>query len=201
MIHGFHVTISVYGHWLPNDPRGSGSRFVGSEKLFQDGGRATKTESKVSVAHEPHDVCLRLRTKSGLKHPPILFNIAQIDTITSVLHLAGTPRLLPGVRLITCAVVPDHVHFLIGPTRTDIEEVVLRIKEETVKALLEKGIHPRHLAATPRYPDPLDVPASVWSVGCWKVYANSSEHLEQTKRYIERHLAGTPRPLKARSTG
>lgn len=194
MIHGFHITISCYGHWLPNDPRGSGSRFVGSEKLYELGGPATKTESRTSVAHEPHDVALRLKTKKGLKYPPVLLTPEQIETVRNVIHLAGTPALLPETPLITCVVATDHTHVLFGRTPIDIDEVVLRIKEETVKALLEKGIHPRtHLAGTPAspdtpaYPGPLSAPASVWSVGCWKVYINTPEHLEQAKKYIERH--------------
>lgn len=183
MIHGFHISISCYGHWLPNDPRGSGSRFVGSEELFRRGGSATKTTSRVSVAHKPHDTCLRIRTKEGLKYPPVLLTTEQIVTVTS------TIRLLHDISLITCAVVSDHTHILVGRTPIDIDEVVLRIKEETVRALLEKGLHPRnYLAGTPAYPGPLSAPASVWSIGCWKVYINTPEHLEQTKNYIERHL-------------
>lgn len=187
MIHGFHLTIGCYGHWLPNDPRGSGSRFVGSEALYRAGGRATRTESRTSVAHEPHDVCLRLQTKKSLKYAPILFNPRQIDTITGVVHLAGTPAFLPEVPLIACIVAPDHTHVLVGRTPVDIEEVVLQIKEKTVKALLEKEIHPR---AASDYPERLDAPASVWSIGCWKVYINTP--LEQTKRYIAAHSAGVP---------
>lgn len=184
MICGFHVTISCYGHWLPNDPRGSGSRFVGSEELFHRGGPATKTNSRVSVAHEPHDVESRLRTKERLKYPPVLLTPAQIETVKNVIHLAGTPALLPETPLITCAVALDHTHILFGPTPIDIDEVVMQIKEETVKALLEKGIHPR----SESHPEPRHAPTSVWSRGCWKVFIDTPEHLEKTKHYIERHL-------------
>src|SRR4051812_43899841 len=33
MIVGYHVIFSTYGFWLPNDPRGSWSDFVGSWEL------------------------------------------------------------------------------------------------------------------------------------------------------------------------
>ena len=37
MILGSHVIFSAYGFWLPNDPRGSWSDFVGSWELFRFG--------------------------------------------------------------------------------------------------------------------------------------------------------------------
>lgn len=42
MIVGYHLIFSAYGFWLPNDPRGSWSEFVGAWDLFQAGGKATK---------------------------------------------------------------------------------------------------------------------------------------------------------------
>jgi hypothetical protein len=39
----YHVIFTTYGFWLPNDPRGSGSRFVGSRALFQHGGATRVT--------------------------------------------------------------------------------------------------------------------------------------------------------------
>ncbi len=182
MIRAFHVTISCYGHWLPNDPRGSYSRFVGSHELFEVGGAATTVHTRVSVAHKPHDQDLRLRTKAKLKYPPVLFTSEQIEAVTSTL------RSLSDIPLITYKVSTDHTHLLIGPTQIDINEIVLQIKEEAVKTLLERGIHPRaYLAGTPAYPDPLHVAASVWSRGCWKVFIYSDDHLKQAIRYIEKH--------------
>ena len=54
----FHLIISAYGFWLPNDPRGSWSDFVGSWELYKFG-PATKTTETRSLAHDPHDVALR----------------------------------------------------------------------------------------------------------------------------------------------
>ena len=59
MVSGYHVILSAYGFWLPNDPRGSWSDFVGAWELFRFG-PATKTDSTQSVAHEPHNRELRL---------------------------------------------------------------------------------------------------------------------------------------------
>jgi hypothetical protein len=41
----YHVIVSMYGFWLPNDPRGSGSDFIGAWELFRYGGCATKVDT------------------------------------------------------------------------------------------------------------------------------------------------------------
>src|SRR5438874_9310157 len=69
MIVGYHVIFGAYGFWLPNDPRGSWSDFVGSWELFRYG-QATKTNETHSVARRPHDIRRRLDAKESLKYPP-----------------------------------------------------------------------------------------------------------------------------------
>ena len=56
---GYHVIFSAYGFWLPNDPRGSWSDFVGSWDLFRAGGRATLTTATRSQAGVAHDSTVR----------------------------------------------------------------------------------------------------------------------------------------------
>src|SRR5258707_2541002 len=70
MVLGYHVIFSVYGFWLPNDPRGSWSDFVGSWELFRYG-RATTTEETRSLAHREHDVAARLAAHAALKYPAV----------------------------------------------------------------------------------------------------------------------------------
>jgi REP element-mobilizing transposase RayT len=182
MILGFHITISCYGHWQPNDPRGSGSRYVGSKKLFAIGGKATKTDSRRSVAHVPHDVCLRLRIKEALKYPPILFSERQIETVGTAF---GTLLQEKNISTFACTVVRDHVHLLIGQTDIHVDELILALKETAVAALLRNNLHPR--SALPGYTGPLTVAASVWAVGGWKVFVDNPERMYATIRYIENH--------------
>ena len=42
MVHAYHAIFGAYGFWLPNDPRGSWTTFVGSWEL-NPFGPATKT--------------------------------------------------------------------------------------------------------------------------------------------------------------
>src|SRR5438270_9322580 len=80
MIHGYHVIFGAYGFWLPNDPRGSWSEFVGSWELFRFG-PATKTDTRRSVAARPHDRAQRLAAKQALKYPPVQFTGLQARAI------------------------------------------------------------------------------------------------------------------------
>src|SRR5947209_15408867 len=81
MVLGYHVIFSAYGFWLPNDPRGSWSEFVGAWELFLAGGTATKTEETCSLAHRPHDRVKRVATKKQLKRPPVKFTGVQARAV------------------------------------------------------------------------------------------------------------------------
>jgi hypothetical protein len=65
MVLGYHVVFGVYGFWLPNDPRGSWSDFVGAWELFRFG-PATKVQTRISLAHKPHDRIARQAAKEAL---------------------------------------------------------------------------------------------------------------------------------------
>lgn len=69
----YHIVFGTYGFWLPNDPRGSGSDYVYSERL-REFGPATKVHTTRSVAHRPHDNQLRQAAKEALEFPAVRFN-------------------------------------------------------------------------------------------------------------------------------
>jgi hypothetical protein len=80
VIVGYHIIFSSYGFWLPNDPRGSWSEFVGSWELFRYG-PATKTNQTRSLAYRAHDRTLRKAAKSVLKYPPVHFTGLQARAV------------------------------------------------------------------------------------------------------------------------
>src|SRR5437016_7806238 len=103
MVHAYHVIFSAYGFWLPNDPRGSWSDFVGSWELFRFG-RATKTDSRRSLAAQPHDRAKRLAAKQALNYPAVVFDGLQARAIG---HGFAASLERGGVTVWACSILPE----------------------------------------------------------------------------------------------
>src|SRR5207244_2097703 len=108
MVIGYHVIFSAYGFWLPNDPRGSWSDFVGSWELFRYG-KATKTAETCSLAYRRHDREARVAAKKALKYPPVCFTGLQARAVGNgfASYVAKA-----GLVVRACAILPDHVHMV-----------------------------------------------------------------------------------------
>src|SRR4051812_35231310 len=88
MVRWYHLIITAYGFWLPNDPRESWSDFVGSWELWKFGD-ATTTDERRSLAHDPHDAAQRVAAKRALKYPPVRFNEEQRELIADGIEQAA----------------------------------------------------------------------------------------------------------------
>jgi hypothetical protein len=89
MVLAYHVIFTAYGFWLPNDPRGSWSTFVGAWELSLAGGKATKTNDRRSLAHDEHDRNQRLIAKGASKYPAVEFTGEQATAVANGFDLAG----------------------------------------------------------------------------------------------------------------
>jgi len=171
-----HVVISAYGFWLPNDPRGSWSRYVGSRELLRFG-RATKVDTHRSVAGRPHDFAARLAAKAALKYPPVRFNGLQARAVGR-----GFARFVrkAGLRVFACAILPDHVHMVVAHPRYHVEQVAVLLKGAATRWLLAEGIHPlaRFAKGTGRPPTP-------WARGLWKVFLRTPGQVRRAVRYVQ----------------
>src|SRR5687768_1518334 len=76
----YHLILTAYGFWLPNDPRGSWSDFVRAWELRRFG-PATKVKDGRSRARDPHDVAMRLEAKRHLARDPVHFTGLQARAI------------------------------------------------------------------------------------------------------------------------
>jgi REP element-mobilizing transposase RayT len=139
MVLAYHVIIGAYGFWLPNDPRGSWSQFVGAWELYRAGGKATFNPTTESVAGVAHDWALRQRTKESLKHPAVRFAGTQAKAIGDGFanYVARS-----GLKVWACAIMPDHLHLVVGRFRTSIEQVVIQLKGAATECLVVSGLHP-----------------------------------------------------------
>ena len=187
MVHGYHVIFGTYGFWLPNDPRGSWSNFVGAWKLVQFG-RATKTDSRRSVAHTQHDYKIRLRAKQSLKYPSVCFTGMQARAVGRGFGEYATKSKL---NIWACSILPDHVHLVVGRHRLSVERIATLLKGEATRVLGEENRHPlrnfhRNDGRTP----------TPWSRGEWKVFLDTESDILRAIRYVENNPVKEHKPLQ-----
>ena len=164
----YHVIFSTYGFWLPNDPRGSWSDFVGAWELVRFG-KATKVTTTRSVAATDHDHRLRLEAKTALEHPPVAFTGAQALAVGRGFARAVKES---GYTVHACTVLPEHVHMVIGHSPRSVGRIVGHLK----------GRATQHLAAAGLWPD---AERPVWGRKAWKVFLDSPERVAGAIAYIE----------------
>jgi REP element-mobilizing transposase RayT len=179
MILAYHVILSAYGFWLPNDPRGSWSDFCASWELFRYGGKATKVETRRSVAHVRHDRAKRLEMKSHLKYAPVRWSGVQARAIARGFARAVAES---GYRIVACSILHDHVHLIVVRCDRPIGRIVTHLKGRATQQLRAEGIHPferfgRNGASVP----------TMWAGKYWKVFIDNDEHLEKAIDYVDRN--------------
>src|SRR5439155_6865041 len=119
MVRWYHLIMTAYGFWLPNDPRGSWSDFVASWELYKFGA-ATKTHEKRSLAHDPHDVQLRRAAKQALKYPPVRFDEHQRQIIAQGFGEAIGEG---GYQILAHCIGHDHSHSIAARHERTIEQI------------------------------------------------------------------------------
>jgi REP element-mobilizing transposase RayT len=176
MILGHHVIFGAYGFWLPNDPRGSWSDFVGSYELYRYG-RASKTNERRSLAHDRHDRALRLAAKTALQRPPVQFDDEQIDAIAAGF---GEYVAKSNLDVWACAIVRDHVHLVIANSHMNVERRVVQLKAAATTELLKRGLHPFENERQAN-----DRPPKCFARGEWKVFLYDAANVERAIPYVE----------------
>jgi REP element-mobilizing transposase RayT len=179
MVRWYHAIFTAYGFWLPNDPRGSWSTFVGSWELYKFCGGATKTKERRSLAHDPHNAELRRETKQLLKYPPVRFDARQRDAIAR-----GIARACKESEIVVpaCAIGFDHAHAVVSRHVKSIEQIVGHFKGRATQRLRMDGCHPLEQFAVGDKPPP-----TPWAEGCWSVFINDEEQLRNAIDYVNRH--------------
>jgi len=176
MVYAYHVIISAYGFWLPNDPRGSWSDMVRKFELLRYG-PATRVQNNEFVARKPHNRGLREAAKDALAYPPVKFSPEQIREIAR-----GFANYVErsGVTFWAVAILDDHFHAVYQRHRYKSEMVNNLLKGDTTKALLDAGLHPFGEYAVAGEPPP-----PCWGRRWWTVYLDNEAHLREAIRYVE----------------
>jgi REP element-mobilizing transposase RayT len=177
VVHASHVIFGAYGFWLPNDPRGSWSEWVGSWELFRAAGRASTTNSRRSVAAMSHNQIARLNAKENLSYPAVTFDERQRSVIANGFGRFSAKNGLP---ILACAVLREHVHLVIARHRYKVEQAVVLLKGAASSALVEQRAHPLAKFAMPGERSP-----KCWARGEWKVFLETETNIERAIRYVE----------------
>jgi REP element-mobilizing transposase RayT len=176
MVLGSHSIFCAYGFWLPNDPRGSWSDFVRAWELVRFG-KATKVDTRRSVARAAHDVSLRLRAKEALKYPPVVFTGRQAKAVGDGFAQAVAEG---GYVVRACTILPEHLHILLAPHERGYRRIVGHLKARATQRLLAEGLHP--LA---RFASGAVGPPSPWARLAWHVYLKDEAAFRAAIRYVQ----------------
>ena len=175
MIIGWHIVVCAYGFWLPNDPRGSGSHYVGSDDLFRVAGRATPVTGGRSRACDPHDVAARLNAKAQLTREPVTFTGLQARAIAAGFGWAAKEG---GYMIHACSVMPRHAHLVIARHARPVGRIVSHLKSRATHQLRKEGL------IASNNPPEREAP-SIWARGNWCVFLNSEMDIARAVRYVE----------------
>ncbi|MEM6458898.1 MAG: transposase [Planctomycetota bacterium] len=167
----YHLVLTAYGFWLPNDPRGSWSDEVRVFAL-RPFGAATKVNTRRSVAKVEHNRLRRVSAKSALKYPPVKFNGVQARAVArGIAEVCGSHQVM--VR--AAAVMPDHVHLVVDRhAAVSIEDVARRFKAAATRRLNHEGVGFRR---------------SPWAKGRWSVFLRDEAAVVRAVRYVEQNPA------------
>jgi REP element-mobilizing transposase RayT len=174
LVIAYHLIWTAYGWWLPNDPRGSGSKVVRNDVLAEmcelHYGRKKVQPSGATVRRFQQSAAELLR------HPLLTFDeTATREVAASFRQVVGRER----YTCYACVIMPDHVHILIRKHRHEAEQMVDGLKAAGRERLILAGLR------APTHP--------VWaSGGGWKVFLDHPDEVRRTLGYIERN----PDPLR-----
>ena len=166
VILGAHLVFHGYGHWLSNDPRGSGSHEVRKEDL-KDLGEVHFGRKRVQP---PRSELRQFYCKAEplLDHETIWFREAHRDAIGAAFGKAATER---GYTLWACAVCSNHAHVVSRTHRDRSDWIWLHLANAATRALREKGLVP------PDHP--------VWSDRPYKVFLYTADDVTDRVGYVE----------------
>ena len=166
-----HLIWTAYGWWLPNDPRGSGSKVIRNDIIgelgeIHFGGKKTQPASRdLRRFYEQASMILR--------HPLLTFDAdARAEIGEAFASVIKNER----YTCYACAVMPDHVHILIRKHKHFAEEMIENLKEASRRRLLAVKLR------TNNHP--------TWTAGGgWKVFLDHPDEVKRTIDYVNRNPA------------
>ena len=179
MIHGYHVILPAYGFWLPNDPRGSWSDFVGRWELVRFG-RTTKSLARRELLElTAEEQRQREAARMSLAYPAVQFSGLQAREIAQGF---ANQSVTSSYTVWACAILPEHTHLVIARHTYKVEQKANLLKGAATRRLIDANMHP--LAA---FAKPDQRPPRMWAEHQWKVFLDSEAAIENAIAYVNRN--------------
>lgn len=163
-----HLILHGYGHWLPNDPRGSGSEEIREQKLAGLG----PVHFGRKRVQPPRD---ELRAVGRAAQPLLDFPLLWFDDAKrqALGESIGEALRNLGYTVWACAILRNHVHLCVRRHRDDAQTMWARLAAQTRSGLRLFA----HVPAT--HP--------VWSERPYKVFLYTPDDVRRVIAYIERN--------------
>ena len=166
LVIAYHLVSTAYGWWLPNDLRGSMSRYIASDVL-KDLGELHYGRKRV----QPVSGAIRAfyeKAEDLLQFAPLLFGAPEVRAIADAFAVVIDRE---RYTCWACAIMPDHVHILIRKHKHLAEEMLRNLQRESHLRLRELGLR--------------DFEHPVWGGHGWKVFLDTPDDVRRTIRYID----------------
>lgn len=185
MIIGFHLIWTTYGHWFPNDPRGSWSDEVWKPQLraIANLERDHKTLSPFEVDAQELQMFLD-GARGKLKHGAVTLTETEQQAVGRAFEETARRAL---VCFHACAIMSNHVHVIIERPEQSYERITNRLKGRSSQLVRQLRCLPKATTAVTRVP--------IWTDGYWVRYVDSVAQMDQVIAYVEENPVkeGLPR--------
>ena len=162
----YHLILTVYGSWLPNDPRGSMSRAIRNDVIGELGeihfGRKRVQPASMAIRS------FYQGAEKSLQFPLLSFAAKEFPAIAEAFAMEIAKE---RYTCYACAIMPDHVHVLIRKHKHSAEEMIQNLQRESHLQIREMGIR--------------DFEHPVWGGNGWKVFLDTPDDIRRTIKYIE----------------
>jgi REP element-mobilizing transposase RayT len=170
-----HLIWTVYGWWLPNDPRGSSSHEVRVPALAELG--PLHYGRKVVQPSSAEQRAFHAEAQERMQHPVLLLDDALIEIVSNCFRKVIQNR---RYTCYACAILPNHVHLVIRKHRDHGEDMIDNFQNESRAALIKVG------ARTNQHP--------VWGGPGWKVFLFTQEEIVGRIEYVRNNPIKEGRP-------
>ena len=163
-----HLVWTIYGVWLPNDPRGSSSHRVASDVIAELGELHFGRKQVQPAGWAVRD--FQQKAAEVLRFGVLSLGLPEIDIIAAAIDESISTE---KYTCYACAIMPDHVHILVRKHKHEAEQMIATFQQSS------------RLRLRNAYPKMTTHP--IWGGPGWKVFLDHPDDIRRTITYIERN--------------